>query len=383
MSVELGHPSCPPHRTSGPADPARHGGPARTRRDRCPGVVRPWAAADGGLVRLRLPGGRLPGGRLTLDHLADLVSVAERFGDGRVHVTGRANLQLRGLPLARTGEHLLDDAALAAIEATGLLPSRAHDRARNVLLSPLTGRAGGRADLRPLLAAVDAGLLADPLLAELPGRFLLVLDDGRGDVIAPPDRARVDLGLVALDAHRAQLRVGEAWSAVVHVDEPEEAAATLLDLARRFLQTRGPGVDAAWHVAELPGGAADLAPVRPAEPGAEVAAPPLPHGPVRVEDAGGRVLGHHHPVDASGFGRDEVRAWAADGLFPEPEPEFDAEPDPGRRTPAEVVITPWRGVLVLAPDPDSDSDPDPDPDSGADLARPASTPAPHASGDPA
>ncbi|WP_370289844.1 nitrite reductase [Nocardioides sp.] len=359
MSVEFGHPPCP-----APGIPARstaaRSTAARTRRDRCPGVVRPWPAEDGALVRLRLPGGRLPGGRLTLAHLAALVEVAERFGDGRVHVTGRANLQLRGLPLASTGRDLLDDAALTAIEATGLLPSRAHDRARNVLLSPLTGRAGGRADLRPLLAAVDAGLLADPGFADLPGRFLLVLDDGRGDVIGGEERARVDLGLVALDAHRAQLRVGEAWSSVVPVDEPEEAAATLLGLARRFLQTRGPGVGAAWHVAELPGGAADLAPVRPAEPGAEVATPPLPHGPVCLGEADGRTLGHHHPVGESGFGRDEVRAWAAGDLASGP----DSGPD--RLGAGEVVITPWRGVLTLAPD-----------------HSPAPAPAPLTSGDPA
>ncbi|MGL5909052.1 MAG: hypothetical protein ACRCZP_03560, partial [Phycicoccus sp.] len=65
----------------------------RTRVDRCPGVSRPWPATDGLLVRLRLVGGAV-----SHRSLRALLGVAERFGDGRLHVTSRANLQLRGLP---------------------------------------------------------------------------------------------------------------------------------------------------------------------------------------------------------------------------------------------------------------------------------------------
>ena len=67
----------------------------RSRRDRCPGVFRPWPAEDGGLVRLRLIGGRLAGGSLQA-----LSEVAQEYGDGDVHLTGRANLQLRAMPVS-------------------------------------------------------------------------------------------------------------------------------------------------------------------------------------------------------------------------------------------------------------------------------------------
>jgi precorrin-3B synthase len=262
----------------------------RTRRDLCPGVLRPWPAEDGQLVRLRVPGGQLPAGAL-----AALVDVAGEYGDGRVHLTGRANLQLRGL-----GE--VTPTVVDAIAATGLLPSRSHELVRNVLASPQTGLGGGRTDLRPVVATLDRLLCSDPALAELPGRFLFVLDDGRGDLA---DRA-TDLGLVALDDRSAQLRVGSSWGAVVPLSD---AAGSLVDLARRFVDVRGDGPDAPWHVTEL---TAPLAEPLPADPRALVASPPLPFGDV----PGGRHVE------------------APDGVL-DPAVAADA-----------LVVTPWRGVLV-------------------------------------
>lgn len=274
--------------------------PPRTRADRCPGVVHPWPADDGGLVRIRVPGGRVPTAALQA-----LVTLAEEYGDSRVRVTGRANLQLRGMPLV---DERLADGALAALEATGLLPSRAHDRARNVLVSPQTGLAGGRVDLRPVVAELDRLLLADPDLALLPGRFLLTLDDGRGDLA---DRHR-DLGLVALDATRAQLVVGAAFGPVVTL---VEAPSALVELVRRFLAVRGQGPTAAWHVAEL---AAPLVEPAATAAGAEVRTAPLPYGPVPG--------GVHEPVGDDGIDAARAERWAA--------------------VATEVVLTPWHGVLI-------------------------------------
>lgn len=270
--------------------------PVRHRRDLCPGVLRPWPADDGALVRVRLAGGGL-----TAAALRGLAAVAASYGDGDLHLTTRANLQLRGLPLA---DGALPTEVVAAIEATGLLPSRAHDLARNLLVSPLTGLVGGRADLRPLAAAVDAGLLADPALAALPGRFLVVLDDGRGDIL---DQG--DLAAVALDAEVAQLRHGAAgWGATVPL---AEAPGALLDLARRFLAVRGDDVTAPWHVDELP---APLAEVHPRDPRTRVRADPPSYGPGHVA--------------------------ASDGVL---------TPDLVQRltaTGSDLVVTPWRSVLI-------------------------------------
>lgn len=276
----------------------------RSRPDRCPGIVHPWTAEDGGLVRIRIPGGRL-----SLTTLRALLGVAAEYGDGRVRLTGRANLQVRAMPVS--GDRLAEP-ALAALEATGLLPSRRHDRIRNVLASPQTGIAGGRADLRPVVAALDELLLADPALADLPGRFLFTLDDGRGDLA---DRHR-DLGLVALGSDTAQLVVGTGFGQVVPLSG---AAAAIGELAGDFLQTRGAGPDAPWHVPELTCLlTSPLATATPPAPGAEVTSDPLPFGPV----AGGE----HVPVGEDGIDADLAASWAGATDL--------------------IVVTPWNGVLI-------------------------------------
>ncbi|MEU0237772.1 nitrite reductase [Nocardiopsis sp. NPDC006198] len=286
----------------------------RTRRDRCPGVLRPWPAEDGLLVRLRLIGGRVGASSLRA-----LAAVADRYGSGRVHVTGRANLQLRALP-GNAGR--LGPEVVRALAETGLLPSVSHELVRNVMVSPGTGTAGpagtgpggGRADLRPVASDLDTMLCSVPRRADLPGRFLFVLDDGRGDLIGHP----CDLGLVALDEGVAQLRIGERWGPLVPVDE---APAALLRLADAFLDRRGEGPTAPWHVAELP---APLA--GPVEPDRRLPppAPPLPYGPL---PGGAR----HVRVPDEGLDRPAAEALAEEALA---------------AGSGELVVTPWRGVLV-------------------------------------
>ncbi|GAB2686520.1 hypothetical protein GCM10027194_20510 [Thalassiella azotivora] len=287
-------------------NPPRAAAP-RSGPDRCPGVLRPWPADDGALVRVRLVGGRVDG-----PALLGLLDVAERFGDGRLHLTSRANVQLRGLPLEDGADPRLAGDVVAAVEATGLLPSREHDLVRNVMVSPQSGFGGGRADVRPVAATFDERLRGSTALAGLPGKFLVALDDGRGDLADQP----CDLGLVALDASRAQLRVGSGWGDVVTLDD---AAAVLADLAAAFLRVRGSGPGAAWHVDELD---APLVPRVAPEPAALVTSPPLPPGPV----PGGEHVVVPDGVLDGGTVRDLVARGGA----------------------GELVVTPWRGVLVPA-----------------------------------
>ena len=277
----------------------------RNRTDRCPGILRPWIADDGALLRIRTPAGRL-----RTDALRGLLDAAGRFGDGHVYVTSRANVQIRGV-----GDGLPQLAS--RIDELGLLPSPAHDRARNIMASPLTGRLGGRADVSLLARQLDALLLADSRLAELPGRFLFVLDDGRGDLI----HRDLDLGLVAVDSEYGQLRVGtRRWGAHVRLDR---AADVLVSLARTFLAVRGSGPNAPWHVDELDISDVDaLASPRPQDRRAAAQSPAPPHGPLAQDD--GRHCAH---VPLPGG----VLTSATGALA-----------DAG----ADVIMTPWRSLLL-------------------------------------
>jgi len=219
-----------------------HGRVSRTHADRCPGVLRPWIADDGAIVRLRLVGGAL-----TSQMLTDLMAVAAEWADGSVLLTKRANLQLRGIEPAQNedGSSCVPPEFVDAITDAGFLPAPTHELVRNIMVSPLSGRFGGRADLFPVARQLDEALCAEPLFAGLSARFLFVLDDGRGDLV---DRT-LDLGAMAVDDENAQIRIGShGWGEVIELDAVPEV---LLDLAERFVRARGDHPDAPWHIDEL------------------------------------------------------------------------------------------------------------------------------------
>ena len=205
--------------------------------DRCPGVLRLHPAQDGGLARIRVPGGRV--GAIQLEAIRD----AARLGNGLVELTSRANLQVRGLsePAAARVETLLDGA--------GLLPSRTHERVRNVVAAPLAGRhPHSIAGTDAVVDALDAGLLADARLAELPGRFLFAVDDGAGLTAA----VGADIGLAASPRGFVLELAGRRTDLVA---PPAAAAELALAAAHAFLDLRG----ADWRLSELDDGPARVA----------------------------------------------------------------------------------------------------------------------------
>lgn len=201
----------------------------RTRdEDACPGALQVHRAADGALARIRLPGGMI--GAAALAALAD---AAERYGAGTLDLTARGNLQIRGI--SRPAD-IAD-----AVAAAGLLPSATHERVRNIVASPLSGRVGGSADVRGWVADLDRAVMAHPELAGLPGRFWFSIDDGSGDVSG----LCADAGLhTDDDGGVAVLLAGRDTGVRVR---PPDGVATLTEVARRFLALRGK----AWRVAEL------------------------------------------------------------------------------------------------------------------------------------
>ena len=288
--------------------------PLRTGADACPGALQTHTAADGELARVRAPGGTL-----TAAQLRALAAAARELGDGHLELTSRGNLQLRGI-VAGTQPELG-----RRLAAAGLLPSDTHERARNVVASVLSGRtAGGHVDVRPWVAAFDAALCADAGLAELPGRFLLTLDDGRGDVAGLGG----DVGLLALDPATVALTLAGADSGLRAA--PADAVELALAAARAFLAERAAQGSTAWRLAELADGPARVAARLEGQKRASGPSVAVPSAPVvgRVGAAEQRD-GRTALLGMTRLGR--LSADQADLLA---------------GLAAEVQVTPWRTVVV-------------------------------------
>ncbi|WUI02612.1 precorrin-3B synthase [Spirillospora sp. NBC_00431] len=269
----------------------------RSHADACPGTLQTHDAADGPLARVRVPGGAV-----TSAQLRTLGAAARELGLDVIELTSRGNLQLRGVR---------DPAALAErVAAAGLLPSPTHERARNIVASPLGGRGRhGVLDTDPLVAELDRALCARPRLAGLPGRFLFALDDGTGDIAA----LNADLTLVPDGLLLAGARLSLPYKNPVPV---------LVAAAEAFLDVRGD----AWRLAEVPDGARLVAERLGGTVGAgpRVPAPPPPHAGI-IDQRDGRVA---------------LEAVPPLGRMPGARAEALAEIAPGIR------VTPWRSVVV-------------------------------------
>lgn len=273
--------------------------------DRSPGLTRPFPAKDGGLVRLRLPGGRV-----TSQVLYQLSDISAEHGDGLLQLTHHGDVQLRALHLEADGS--LCSTAANAILATGVVPY-SHELVRTILCSPLPS--AERPDLHPLVAELDAAILADQELAGLPGSFVWAFDDGAGDIAAGHwdlcyQAVTASVGIVATNT-------GETWDVL-----PRQAVPTMVRLAREFVALRRQEDQPSRHPSELGFR-------QQARYGARLAA--------EFGVGSARTL-HRAPHPALGPVGDHLLAGVPLGLLT---PEMVEVLPRG-----EVTLTPWRQVLV-------------------------------------
>lgn len=223
---------CPPGRRSGrratlnPVSVLNQASPSTAlpdaalalRPSACPGLLRIVAARDGGLCRIRLPGGELSAAQAAV-----VADVSEEHAAGVIELTNRANLQVRGV---RSGHEAaliaaLVDAGLGPIgtiratgaadaeslllaistdtsdtprivaanasntrsataqHAAGSISASAADDVRNVMVSPTAGRDPfALFDTRPLCVELLALLQSEARFAALSPKFALLLDGG-------------------------------------------------------------------------------------------------------------------------------------------------------------------------------------------------------------
>jgi precorrin-3B synthase len=122
---------------------------------------------DGLLVRVRVSGGRL-----TLDQAAAITEAALACGNGAMTLSGRGNLQVRGV-----SERTLLDLHRRLEVASLIDPDAEVERLRNIVASPLSDiDPEAPFDLSLHVAALEAALAEDQSLRALPSKFSFVLD---------------------------------------------------------------------------------------------------------------------------------------------------------------------------------------------------------------
>jgi len=281
--------------------------PPTVPRGACPSVAAPMPTGDGLLARL---GG---GPHWTPAAMMRLADAAAAHGNGRVEVTARGSVQVRGL---RPGT-----VAAFAAAAEGL------DGGATVAVGPLAGADPASVDPRGAAAAVAAGL------GEVAPKLLVIVDGG---------------GAIHLDALSADIRLeaeGGAWRVALAgdaagatplgmTDDPAEAARRALALLGR----RRAREALAGGVAPFLGALAGLlrpAPPRPARPAAEA---------VGVHDLGGAVALGVAPA----FGGTEAATLAALARAAEVAGATGLRPAPGRALVATGLrdAAPLRGAAA-------------------------------------
>ncbi|MEL6168750.1 MAG: hypothetical protein AAFR35_08655 [Pseudomonadota bacterium] len=288
----------------------------------CPSAHRPMAADDGLLLRVKPPLGRLSCREAEL-----LAGLARRYGSGRIELTNRANLQLRGFDTTGHGHALTEllDAGLAR-------PDPGHEARRNVILAPDWAADG---PLEEVARTLDAALAA-PELEELPAKFGFVVDHE----LCPLDDVPGDVRLRRTGAVWRVWPTDHANEASTGISTGRQAVSAAIALALWFLATDGVAATRMARHLDATGlrpcfepGRMDwtTGPLRadtrvPHDPSATRPAPRAPEGPAEGPFGPGRLVRPDHD-------------------------HFDAEALAGFAANGALRLTPWRALVVEAADP--------------------------------
>ena len=201
----------------------------------CPSALRPMPSGDGLIVRLRPRGGRLSSAQA-----AGIAELSARHGNGLLDLTGRANLQIRGVseechePLIEG----LDRLALVDVELQS-------ETQRNILVAPFW-RDGD--DTSSLAAELEEALAARPL--GLPEKFGFAIDCGVKRVLAQaPADIRIERGVNGGLIARAD------GASLGHSITRQDATDTVLSLGAWFVASGGARDGRGRMAAHIIGGA--------------------------------------------------------------------------------------------------------------------------------
>ncbi len=215
----------------------------------CPGVFTPMEAPDGLLVRVKP---RLS--RLDAATARCIATEAAACGNGRIELTSRANLQLRGLTPASAERF-----ARAMIRCGAADADPAAERRRNIIVSPLAGDDPTIRGRPELVAGALELALANARDLHLPAKFGFAVDGGG---VLPLGDTGADIVVTTLPAHSIPPRNAEAadgsgceadrpaWGPRIYIVQIAGATGGIacsetrvprvaIDLARAFVQLGG------------------------------------------------------------------------------------------------------------------------------------------------
>ncbi|MBD0264047.1 MAG: precorrin-3B synthase [Tolypothrix sp. Co-bin9] len=194
----------------------------------CPGLFYATPARDGIISRIRIPGGII-----NSEQGRAIAEFSERFGEGYVHVTNRANLQIRKIQ-GITSE------VLTTLQKVGLAATLTEvDHLRNIMASPTAGIDSLELiDTRPLVQELDAYICTHPELKGLSPKFSVAYDGGGAvSIYEQPNEiifraiASQDWGLVERNIY-FQLILGNATNILL---EPKECLSVVVAIAQVYL----------------------------------------------------------------------------------------------------------------------------------------------------
>jgi precorrin-3B synthase len=267
---------------------------APSRKGWCPSLLSPMQSGDGWLVRVKPTAARMSTSAMRI-----IAEAARRYGNGHIDLTGRANLQLRGLT-PHSAEH-----AAESIVAAGLAHNDAGvETIRNVMASPLgPDDVTAPFDSHALARKIEAMLAAERKLHALPSKFG-VLADGGG--VLPLEGVVAD---IMVRAHADRLVIGLDGGMLATLCAPANLVQSVRALALAFLALtaqRTPRPTRMRSLVTTVGedaifAAAGLSPVRLPFAPAPIAPPPVGFIPYPGRDTG--TFGAGLP-----FGRIEAEA---------------------------------------------------------------------------
>jgi ferredoxin-nitrite reductase len=188
----------------------------------CPGLFYATPARDGILSRIRIPGGIINSQQ---GHA--IAQFAEEFGEGYVHLTNRANLQIRKT-------QGITPEVLTTLQKVGLAATLTEvDHLRNIMASPTAGIDSLELiDTRPLVRELDTYICGHPELKGLSPKFSVAFDGG-GAVSICEQKNEIVFRAIALENNiYFQLILGDATNILL---KPKECLSVVIAIAQVYL----------------------------------------------------------------------------------------------------------------------------------------------------